>query len=309
MSDQIDQRLQQVHLDAARNSTDDFNPFHDPYKWDRIRANPFDGPIALGFQLEALVAHRLELLREESGENALADRHGLRFSNYQFSFAGVVYPGEDFRVDIKATSNRIAGSGQLANRLTLRKGRRLVMLGYQRETRGPLVLPNAEFTGLGELGHCKDRSFLNNEGGFLKRKFLNTSNAKNFLIGSLVDQHYYFDEIEGRIRFPVIFPVALLSCALLEKAQQEDYDFYTRPMVYTSHDISVDKQLLAQLNSNDRLHILVQGPEPLQSEKGLGRSDIAQTCYRCYGLVEDNRILYRAKVSMALLEHVIAARS
>ena len=42
----------QAHIDVARNSTDDFNPFHDPLRWQRIEGNPFGSPIALGFQLE-----------------------------------------------------------------------------------------------------------------------------------------------------------------------------------------------------------------------------------------------------------------
>ncbi len=52
---------------------------------------------------------------------------------------------------------------------------------------------------------------------------------KNFLAGSLVDQHYYFDEMEGSVQFPAMFPVALLSCALLDKAKQVNYAFETNP--------------------------------------------------------------------------------
>ena len=47
----------QIHIDAARNASDDFNPFHDPYKWDAINNNPFGSTIVLGFQLEALAAY------------------------------------------------------------------------------------------------------------------------------------------------------------------------------------------------------------------------------------------------------------
>jgi hypothetical protein len=304
-----EQQFLQIHIDAARNATDDFNPFHDPYKWERIHANPFAGTIALGFQLEMLAAHQLNVLREVTGESELLGKHELRFANYQFSFADVVQPEEGFRVDIKSTSNRVSGAGQLANRIALRKGRRLVILGYQRETRQPLNFPDVDFTGLGDLGAIEDRSYPHDSGYFLKRKFMNTSNAKNFLAGSLVDQHYYFDELEGRVRFPAMFPVAMLSCALLEKALQEGYDFYTRPMVYTGHDISIDRLLLEKLKSNDRLHILVQGPEPVPPAKGLGKSDIPQTRYNCFGLVDGNGLLYRAKVDMALLADVIAVRS
>ena len=46
-------RLTALHIDVARFASDDFNPFHDRHKWQRIAGNPFGGPIALGFQLGA----------------------------------------------------------------------------------------------------------------------------------------------------------------------------------------------------------------------------------------------------------------
>ena len=76
-----------------------------------------DRPIALGFQIEALVEYRVALFREQSGEHALLDHHQLHFSNFQFSFADVVRPGEPFHVEIRKTVNRIGESGQLANRI------------------------------------------------------------------------------------------------------------------------------------------------------------------------------------------------
>jgi hypothetical protein len=39
---------------------------------------------------------------------------------------------------------------------------------------------------------------------------MSTGHGKNFLAGSLVDQHYYFDELEERVQFPAMFPAALL---------------------------------------------------------------------------------------------------
>ena len=44
----------QLHIDVARNATDDFNLFHDSKKWQYIKNNPFNGTIVLGFQLESL---------------------------------------------------------------------------------------------------------------------------------------------------------------------------------------------------------------------------------------------------------------
>ena len=308
MNTQLKQyHFEQIHIDAARNATDDFNPFHDPYKWDAIKGNPFGTPIAMGFQLEALIESTVQQFRQATGEDQLIAEHDLHFSNYQLSFADVVKPGDDIQIDIKPTADKIASAAQIANRVTIRKGRSLVVLGYQRESHEPLIFPEADFSKLGNLRSTNDRAYVDNGQYFLKRKFMNTSNGKNFLVGSLIDQHLYFDELEDRVEFPGMFPAALLSCALLEKVQQEGYDFYGKPMVYTSHAISIDRQLLSVLKSNDCLHMLVQGPEEVQPEKGLGKSNIQQTAYNCFGLINDNKILYRAKVHMALLEDVIQA--
>ena len=295
----------QVHIDAARNSTDDFNAFHDPYKWNAIQGNPFGSPIALGFQLEALIESRIKQFRENHNETKLIAQHNLHFSNFQISFADVVQPNEAFEITIKPTANSIESKGQIGNRVVIRKGRRLVLMGYQRESQEPLTCPEANFSNAGDLRTFNDRSRILDDRYFLKRKFMNTSNGKNFLVGSLVDQHLYFDELENRVEFPGMFPTALLSCALLEKVKQEGHDFLGKPMVYTQHAISIDRRLLSTLHSNDCLHMLVQEPESILPEKGLGKLDIPQTVYNCFGLIHSNQILYRARVHMALLEDVI----
>ncbi|MCB1857287.1 MAG: hypothetical protein KDI63_03395 [Gammaproteobacteria bacterium] len=301
--------LTQTHIDAARNSTDDFNPFHDPYKWRQIASNPFDSPIALGFQLVALAAHEIDVRRSRSQENHLVLSHGLHFSNYQFSFVDVCKPGDQIGITIKPTIIRLDSTKQISNRLSVRAGRRLLFMGYQRETEFPMALPTYDFSEMGELHRQTDRSFIDGGRYFLKRKFMNNSNAKNFLVGSLVDQHYYFDELDNRVRYPPIFPVALISCALLEKLQLENYDFFNHPMVYTNHHLSVDRQLVGRLRSNDRLHLLVEGPQSAEvtGEGGLGGTEIPKIAYHCFGLVDGNQVLFRAKVLMALLEHVITA--
>jgi hypothetical protein len=219
-SAQQDYCYQQIHIDAARNATDDFNPFHDQKKWSRIHGNPFGMPIVLGFQ---------------------------------------------------------------------------------RESTAPLCMPDADFSQLGNLDAAEDRSWIAQQRYFLKRKFMNAGHGKNFLAGSLVDQHYYFDEMEGRVQFPAMFPVALLSCALLEKAKQENYAFESNPVVYTSHLISVDRRVLQTLKSNDRLHLLVTVPETVPAGKGLGKKGFPQQLHRCFGLLSGNRILFRAEVVMAPL--------
>lgn len=308
-SSQQDYCYQQIHIDAARNATDDFNPFHDQNKWHRIHGNTFGMPIALGFQIEALIEHLVTLFRKQAGEHVLINRHHLNFSNFQFTFADVVRPGESFNIEINKTVNRISESGQIANRIAVKKQRGLVLLGFQRESTTPLCMPDADFSQLGELDTAEDRSWIAQHRYFLKRKFMNTGHGKNFLAGSLVSQHYYFDEMEEYVQFPAMFPVALLSCVLLEKAKQDNYAFETNPVVYTSHLISVDRRLLQTLKSNDRLYLLVSTSETVPAGKGLGKKGFPQQLHRCFGLLAGNRILFRAEVIMAPLEAILQAAS
>jgi hypothetical protein len=264
-------------------------------------------PIVLGFQIEALIEYLVTLFRDQTGEHALIGDHQLHFSNFQFTFADVVRPGESFHVEIKKTVNRISESGQLTNRIAVKKQGGLVLLGFQRESTVPLCMPDAEFSQLGDLDSAEDRSWLAQHRYFLKRKFMSTGHGKNFLAGSQVDQHYYFDEMEERVQFPAMFPVALLSCALLEKAKQDNYAFEANPVVYTSHLVSVDRRLLQTLKSNDRLNLLVTAPETVPSGKGLGKQRFPQQLHRCFGLLSGNRILFRAEVAMAPLEAMLEA--
>ena len=298
---------QQIHIDVARNSTDDFNPFHDQKKWHRINGNPFGMPIALGFQIEALVEHLVTLYREESGENTLIDNNHLDYSNFQFTFADVVRPGESFHIEIKNSINRISETGQLANRIAVKKKEGLVLLGYQRESKTPLCMPDADFSQFADLDTVDDRSWIAEQRYFFKRKFMSTGHGKNFLAGSLVDQHYYFDEMEEHVQFPAMFPAALLSCALLEKAKQDNYSFESNPVVYTNHLISVDRRLLKALKSNDTLNLLVTKADTVPTGKGLGKKGFPQQRHSCYGLLTGNQILFRAEVIMAPLQAMLNA--
>jgi len=266
-------------------------------------------PIVPGFQIEALIEYLVTLFREQAGEHALIDRHHLNFSNFQFTFAKVVRPGEFFHIDIKKTVNRISKSGQLANRIVVKKQEGLVLLGYQRESTAPLCMPKVDFSQLGSLDTAEDRSWIAQHRYFLKRKFMSTGHGKNFLAGSLVDQHYYFDEMEERVQFPAMFPAAMLSCALLQQAKQDKYAFEVNPVVYTSHLVSVDRRVLQTLKSNDRLHLLVSPPETVPAGKGLGEKGFPQQLHRCFGLLAGNQPLFRAQVVMAPLEAMLQAAS
>lgn len=97
----------------------------------------------------------------------------------------------------------------------------------------------------------------------------------------------------------------MISCALLEKAQIEQYDFEQNPMVYLSHKISIDRMLLEQLKSNDALHLLVkQLSVENESTDQIGHTE-ARYDYECYGLIKDNAVLFRALISLAPLDKIL----
>ncbi len=292
----------QMHIDAARNATDDFNLFHDKKRWQEIHQNPFSGPIVLGFQLEGLIEYQLKRYRQEQAEECLIKAHGLRFSNYQFTFADVVKPGQLVNVEIKKTRFQQEPECSLNNRVIIKTDKGLALVGYKRETKKPLYLPDADFTQLSDISLAKDRSFLPDGDYFLKQKFMANSNAKNFLSGSWAEQSDYFDELQDKIQFPEIFPCSLISCALLEKAKKTKHDFINTPMVYTSHKITVDRDHLARMRSRDKLSILILKRQRSNHGK-------AKQCelFECYGLLDNETILFRALIELMPLSEIISS--
>ena len=296
-----DLSFNQIHIDVARNSTDDFNPFHDKHKWRHIRNNPFGGPVVLGFQLVCFLEYQISLFRQQHEELDLIHARGLRYSNYQLTFANVVRAGEQVSVDIKNSQYLKGDNPMLSNRVVMRKATGIVLVGYKRESRAPLFFSELSDPLPEDLRAVPDRSYLTAGGLFLKRKYMNTGNAKNFLAGSRVDQAEYFDELNDKVHFPETFPTALISCALLERALKEKQDFCRTPMVYTGHEISVDRERIARLRSNDVLHILVGPAVAGARSKGLSKPDVKQQVIRCRGLTHGREWLFCANIYMTLL--------
>ncbi len=295
-------RFEQLHIDVARNTTDDFNPFHDPERWQNIRRNPFGSTIVLGFQTEFLVSDLVARLRRQAGEEAALDGLGLHFSNFEFRFAGALRPGEPFDVDVRRTIDRTHSGHGLSNRVVVRKQTgEPVLLGTQSETPEPRCGAAIDLSALPALEEVADRTLIDGSGYFLKRKYLTTSNGKNFVLAGLGSQPDYFDELTEFVRFPPLFPAALMSCALLEKAWCEGYDFEADPVVYTSHQISVDRRQQGRLYSNERLHLLVEGPIASDPGGGLARGAQEQQSYRVFGIVDGPAVLFRARVQLATL--------
>lgn len=300
-----DLALEQLHIDVARNSTDDFNPFHDPLRWHHITANPFGSPIALGFQMEFLASDRVARQRESEGR---PKDNGFPYRNFEFNFAGALRAGEPFSIDVRKTVDKIARGGGLSNRIVVRKAAGTpVLVGSQSDTPAPRFALQAKESPALQLAELPDRSFVPGTGMFLKRKFMTTSNAKNFALGALCRQQDYIDELSEKVFFAPLFTASLVSCALLERGTALQHDFEAEPMVYTSHQISVDMALQQRLRSNDRLHILVDAPQTVSPNKGLGKVCVEQLRFSCHGILGEREPLFTASVQLAPLQAFLAA--
>jgi hypothetical protein len=294
----------QIHIEVARNATDDFNLFHDKHKWLQITHNPFKGPIVLGYQLNTLIEYQMFLYRAAHHENRIIAENNLRFSNYQITFVNAVRPRTPVYLDIKRTLITTIPNLTLGNRIAMKSDGKTVLLGFKKETQTPLFLPETKLDNLPDLNELDDLTTIPGTVYFLKRKFLNNGSVKNFLSGSLAEQSDYFDELTHVAQYPEIFPCSLASGALLEKAQIENHDFKLNPMVYTSHEISVDRYFVSQLKNNDKLHILVK-QLPESSDNTLNQTNIRQRTYHCYGLLQNNEVLFRMKLNLVPLAEIL----
>ena len=296
--------FEQIHIEVARNASDDFNLFHDKHKWLQITHNPFKGPIVLGFQLNTLIEYQMRLYRMAHHEDQVIAENNLRFSNYQMTFVNAVRPRVPVYLDIKKTLISTIPTLTLANRIALKSDGKTVLLGFKKETAAPLFLAETVLDQLPDLSSVTDKSIVPGTDYFLKRKYLNNGSAKNFLSGSFAEQADYFDEVSQVAHYPEIFPCSLTSGALLEKAQLEHHDFKRNPMVYTSHDISVDRHYVGQLKNNDTLNILVK-QLPESPENTLNHTNIRLRTYHCYGLLKNNAVLFRIVMNLVPLEEIL----
>jgi len=293
-----------IHIEVARNASDDFNLFHDKHKWLQINHNPFKGPIVLGYQLNTLIEYQIRLYRTANHEDQIISENNLRFSNYQITFVNALRPTCSFQLEIKKTLIKTIPHLTLGNRIAIKSEGKTILLGFKKETQIPLFLGNATFNKLPNLNVIPDKTIIPGTDYFLKRKFLHNGNVKNFLSGSLAEQSDYFDELNHIEDYPEIFPCSLASGALLEKAQLENHDFKRNPMVYTSHEISVDRQYLKLLKNDDKLYILVK-QHPEINTNTLNQTDIMLRTYDCYGLMHNHDVLFRVRMNLVPLEEIL----
>ncbi|MGJ0489655.1 MAG: hypothetical protein ACR65Q_02130, partial [Methylobacter sp.] len=148
--------FEQLHIEVARNASDDFNLFHDKYKWLQIAHNPFKGPIVLGFQLNTLIEYQLRLYREAHRENRVITENNLRFSNYQVTFVNAVRPRIPVYLDIKKTLINTIPSLTLSNRIVMKSDDKTVLLGFKKETQAPLFLADTKLDSLPDLNEVPD---------------------------------------------------------------------------------------------------------------------------------------------------------
>ena len=298
----------QIHIEVARNASDDFNLFHDKHKWLQITHNPFKGPIVLGYQLNTLIEDQMRLYREAHHENQIIEENVLRYSNYQITFVNALKPSTPFYLEIKKTLIKTIPYLTLGNRIAVKSEGKTILLGFKKETQTPLFLQDTKFNNLPNLNLIPDKTFIPDTEFFLKRKILNNGNVKNFLSGSLVEQSNYFDELTHIANYPEIFPCSLASGALLEKAQLENHDFKRNPMVYTSHEISVDREHLKTLKNDDKLFILVK-QHPESEANTLNQTSIMLRTYDCFGLLDNNAVLFRVRMNLVPLDDILKSLS
>ncbi len=296
--------FEQIHIEVARNASDDFNLFHDKHKWLEITHNPFKGPIVLGFQLNTLIEYQMRLYREANHEDRIIADKQLRFSNYQTIFVNALRPRQELSLDIKKTLINTIPDLTLTNRVTIKSQGKTVLLGYKKESTKPLFLADTDLSGVPDLETLPDKSIVPNTDYFLKRKWMHNGNVKNFLSGSLAEQSDYFDDLAHIANYPEIFPCSLTSGVLLEKAQLENHNFKMNPMVYTSHDISIDRFLLKQIKNSDKVYILVK-QLPENKNNTLNNSAVLLRTYECYGLLAKKDVLFRIKLNLAPLEEIL----
>lgn len=295
-------QLNQMHIEAARNATDDFNLFHDKTRWDWINPNPFGGPIALGFQLACFVEHQVSKLRQSLDQRLQSQLHDLTYSNVELNFASVARPGDTLSLLPRVGKSRGEGKEfSYTNRFAVQANERKILLGHDKQANCPVVDLPKDLPDLANLVSQPDRTFIGNGDYFLKRKYMIVGNAKNFLLSAFVEQTEYIDEFIHKVDFPQSYPLALISSALLERARASQIDLVRDPMIYTQHKLSMNRKRLDKLRSNDVLNILVSLPIRDTS------SDKVE--HDCIGVLADQQVLFQARLQLMPLSAVYSRAS
>ena len=280
-------KLTQLHIDIARNATDDFNLFHDPMRWQCISGNPFQGTIALGFQLGLYVETQIN-----RNESAIDQR---QYSVYEFTFVNPAKVGDELNLVLKrARVAQTEKGAQESQRLILKASGKTCLMGFYRQSDYQSITSSLLKYSNDQVSKMTDRTLLD-DGVFIKRKWMIVGNVKNYLLSAFADQAQYVDEFANKVRFPKFYPLSLMSSAMLERAQALDYDLIQNPMIYVSQNMCIDNQQLAQLKSNDCLNILVA---PVETDP----------CHlTCAGWANSEQPLFCAEVKLMPLSDMLKA--
>ncbi len=297
--------VSQMHIEAARNSTDDFNLFHDKNRWDKIKNNPFQGTIALGFQLGCFVEDQINKSPKNydkqlnNAEKAQVSNTPLNFSQYELLFTGAVKPGDSISLIVRdGRLSATSGIQCFSNRIALKSNGKTVLLGYKRQTSDHIIKGITPLPEFSEIINSNDRSFITSKQYFVKRKYMIVGNAKNFLTSSFAEQSEYIDEFIDKVSFPEMYPLSLLSSALLERAQAAGKDLIKEPMIYISHKLSINKVILNTLKSNHSLNILVSPPQ-------VSDNNSAYVTHKCTCVLSTQEILFHAEIQLAPLSSLL----
>lgn len=283
--------LSQLHIDMARNATDDFNLFHDRHRWSWIKDNPFHGPIALGFQLGMFIESELKK------QNLEAPEANYRFSTYEFNFANPAKVGDKLTLDIKPPRMSEKEQGELlSQRLCLKVNGKPGLIGFHRKSNFATISNDFGEVSPDHLTNFTDKSFTD-DGFFLKRKWMIVGNAKNFLLSAFADQTMFIDEFADKVSFPNMYPLSLISSALLERAKAKHYDLIGNPLIYVSQHLCIDNQQVQNLRSNDCLQMLVK-------ETSEDASDIVTL--QCSGWVKQTAPMFAAELKLTPLQSILA---
>lgn len=288
-----------MHIEAARNSTDDFNLFHDKKRWNLIPQNPFGGPIALGFQLGCFIETQVNAIRKQTGESESINSL-YAYSGYEFSFAGIVKPNNSISLTLKPGKEKTSDNGRVfSNRLMLMSEGKPVIMGYKREFEKLPDIYKVDFPNIKQIQNAQDRSYLNDRRFFVKNKYMIVGNAKNFLNSAFAEQSDYIDEFADKVNFPQMYPLGLLSSALLERAKADNYDLRNNPMIYVSHKLCINKQQTEQLKSNHKITILV-------SQQTLKENSTnQQVVQHCVAYGNSDQALFHAIVELMPLAEIL----
>jgi len=225
-------RFSALHVDVARFRDRRFQSVSRSQQVQRIEGNPFGGTIVLGFQLSSFALHGVSMLHAAAPLRQ-------RYLHVRVTFADAVRVDDEVELTIRPAQQRCRWRHcQSPHRAAYGAQPRpdgSYPLRAGRAGDPPAPVPPSRLNGI------RDRTDVPGTAYFLKRKFMSTANAKNFLLGANVDPAIYFDELEDRVRFTELFPVSLVSCALLERGTRHGHDFLQAPMVYSYHDIVVDR--------------------------------------------------------------------